>query len=39
LRLDGDLAERKKIHAESERRNQYTEKARPRVEREPTARE
>lgn len=38
-RGDGDLAERKKLHSESERRALYTEKARPRVEREPTARD
>jgi hypothetical protein len=36
---DGGLAQRKALHAESERRNQYTAKSRPRVERERTARE
>jgi hypothetical protein len=38
-RPNNDLAERKKIHAESTRRNQWTEKAQPVVSQEKTRRE
>jgi hypothetical protein len=38
-RANGDLAARKALHRTSEERQQYSDKARPRIEREKTTRE